>query len=138
MKTVLILTLAIFLVGCRTVPRDLDVRAIAIQTFGTDQNLIVHQVEYTGWLRSKISNMGSRDDYALWTDIQPATANDVNLAVWCGSSSVAAKALLRALQYPGIKKLPHLHLLFVGDVKDAEAVRPAVEATGATFYFHQR
>ena len=132
------LFLAIVLAGCATTPQDARIRAVAVQTFGSDTNLKVHEVMYAGPISGALSNLGSSEELALASDLQPGASQNLDLAVWSDSSSKAASVLLRALRYPGVQRLPHLRLLFVGDSQDAGRVRPSVEAAGAQFYFHQR
>ncbi|MBI5773082.1 MAG: hypothetical protein HZA89_04975 [Verrucomicrobia bacterium] len=138
MKILTSLFLAALLVGCATTPRDTSIRAAAVQTFGSDTNLKIHEVMYTGPLSSALSSMGTSDELALASTMQRGATQNLDLVVWSESSSKVASTLLRALRYPGSQKLPHLRLLFVGKAQDGERVRSAVEATGAKFHFHQR
>lgn len=130
--------LILLLAGCATTsPRDAKMRAIGVQTFGTDAFLKVEEVLYAGPISGALSNLGTSDQLALVSAMRPRSGQRVDLVVWSESSSKAASTLLRALRYPGMQTLPQLRLLFIGDTHDAERVRPAVEATGAKFYFHQ-
>lgn len=128
--------LALVLVGCATNPRDARLRDTAVQTFGTDANLKIHEVLYVGPVTSALSGMGTSEELALVSAMQPGTSRATDLVVWCESSSKAASVLLRALRDPGVQRLPQLRLLFVGTTQDAERVRQAVETTGAKFYSH--
>src|SRR5437870_2576651 len=122
MKTLTSLFLAALHVGCATTPRDTSIRAAAVQTFGGDANLKIHEVMYAGPLSSALSSMGTSDELALVSDMQRGATQNLDLVVWSESSSKAASTLLRALRYPGVQKLPHLRLLFVGDAQDAEQI----------------
>ncbi len=132
------LAFALLLAGCATTPPDTAIHAIAVQTFGTDTHLKLHEVMYSGPFSSAISSMGTSDDLALAADLRPGASQDLDLVVWSDSSPKAAATLFRALHYPGVQSLPHLRLLFIGNPADAEHIRPTVEATGAKFYFHQQ
>ncbi len=140
MKTFTFLFVAIIVVGCATTPRDASIRDIAVQTFGSDTNLKIHEVIYADPITSALSSLGASAELALWSDMRPGATRNQDLAVWSYSSSKAAAVLLRAFRYVGIgtQRLPHLRLLFIGDSQDAERVRSVVEASGAQFYFHQR
>lgn len=140
MKTLTSLFLAILLVGCATTPRDTEIRAIGVQVFGGDTNLKIHEVIYAGPISSSLSDTlgDTSEELALASDMRVGGSQNIDLVVWSESSSEAASKLLRALRFFGIQELPHLRLLFVGDAQDAERVRPAVEATGTKFYFHQQ
>jgi type IV pilus biogenesis protein CpaD/CtpE len=137
-KTLTLVAISLLLAGCATTPRDADIRTAAVQIFGSDANLKIHEVIYAGPISSALSGMGTSDELALSSDMQPGAQQNLDLVVWSYSSSKAASVLLRALRYPGVQQLPHLRLLFVGDAQDADQVRLSVEATGAKFYFHQR
>jgi hypothetical protein len=132
------LALTLLLAGCATTPPDTAIHALAVQTFGTDTHLKLHEVMYSGPFSSAISSMGTSDDLALASDLQPGATQDLDLVVWSDSSPKAAATLFRALRYPGVQSLPHLRLLLIGNPVDAEHVRPTLEATGAKFYFHQQ
>jgi len=136
MKILTSLFLAALLVGCATTPRDTSIRVAAVQIFGSDTNLKIHEVMYAGPLSSALSSMGTSEELALWSVMEKGETQNLDLVVWSDSSSKAASTLLLALRYPGVQRLPHLRLLFVGKAQDAERVRSAVEATGASFYFH--
>ncbi|MDB6122233.1 MAG: hypothetical protein JWQ71_1226 [Pedosphaera sp.] len=128
----------LLLAGCATTSRDADLHAAGVKTFGTDANLVVHEVRYTGPISNVVSGLTTNDELALASDLKAGTSRDVDLVIWSYSSPKAAATLLRALRYPAVQKLPRLRLLFAGDAQDAEKIRPAVEATGAKFYFYQR
>jgi hypothetical protein len=135
----ILLAICLSLVGCAT-PQEGQMRALGIQAFGTDTNLKLHYVTYAGPVSSALSTgLGNTsEELALASEMQVAKTTNVDLVVWSDSSSTAASTLLRALRYPGLQGgLSQLRLLFVGDAKDADRVRPAVEATGAKFFFHQ-
>jgi hypothetical protein len=139
-SVILLILLAICLsfVGCAT-PQDADMRTLGIQTFGTDANLKIYCVTYSGPMTSALSTgLGNTsEEVDLASEMQTAKTRNVDLVVWSDSSSAAASTLLRALRYPSVQGgLSQLRLLFVGDAKDADRVRPAVEATGAKFYYH--
>ena len=136
MKILTSLFLAALLVGCATTPREASIRVAAVQIFGSDTNLKIHEVMYAGPLSSALSSMGTSEELALWSVMEKGATQNLDLVVWSDSSSKAASTLLLALRYPGVQRLPHLRLLFVGDAQDGERVRSAVEATGASFYFH--
>ena len=139
MRTLTLLLLGLMLSGCATTaPRDAAVRAVAVETFGNDANLKIHEVMYVGPLSSALASLGTSYELELADSMQPGATHALDLAVWSYSSSKAASVLIRALRYPGVQRLPHLRLLFVGEKKDADRVRSAVEATGAKFFWHER
>jgi hypothetical protein len=124
--------------GCATTsPKDAQLRAIGVQTFGTDAYLKIEWIPFAGPISDALSNLGTSDELDAAAAMKPGVSQRLDLIVWSESSSKAASTLLRALRYPGLRQLPQLRLLFIGDAQDAERVRPAIEAAGATFYFHQ-
>ena len=130
--------ISLLLAGCATPPRDADIRAAAVQILGTNTNLKIHEVLYAGPMSSVLGALGTSEELALASAMQPGATRDLDLVVWSRSSSKAASVLLRALSYPGAQQLPHLRLLFVGDSQDAGRVRQPVVAAGARFYFRQK
>src|SRR5205823_2909617 len=93
--------LALFFGGCATIdPRVPKIRDIAVQTFGTDDDLRIHEVLYTGPLSSALDNVlgSSSDELALASEIARAQSQKVDLVVWSNSSRAAASTLRRALR----------------------------------------
>jgi hypothetical protein len=137
-------SLAVFLLfvsGCATTtPRDAQLRAIGVQTFGTDANLKVHNIFFGGPSGSSMSDeFYESDQVALIADMKAAKARKVDLVVSCQSSHHATATIWAALHDPALRSgLQQLRLLFVGDPQDAERLKPLVEAAGATFYFQQK
>ena len=131
-----------FIAGCATTtPRDAHLRALGVQQFGTDANLKVHNIFYGGPSGSSMSDQfdDNSDQAALIVDMRTAKTQKVDLVVSCESSRRAAATIWAALHDPALRSgLQQLRLLFIGDVRDADKLKPIVEATGATFYFQQK
>jgi hypothetical protein len=138
MKVLISLFLVILLAGCATSPREVNIRSIAVQTFGNDRNLTIHEVVYLKpHLYGGIAgSYDSSDDYgSLANEMRPGEIRDRNLVVWGASSAWTANVVLATLNsYASTTKLQHLRLLFIGDLKDAERIRPVIEARGAQFF----
>ena len=132
----------LFIAGCATTsPRDAQLRTLGVQQFGTDVNLKVHNIFYGGPSGSSISDQfdDNSDQAALIVDMRTAKTQKVDLVVSCESSRRAAGTIWAALHDPALRSgLQQMRLLFVGDPRDAEKLKPIVEATGATFYFQQK
>ncbi len=132
----------LFIAGCTTTtPRDAHLRTLGVQQFGTDANLKVHNIFYGGPSGSSLSGEfdDSNDQTALIVDMRTAKTRKVDLVVSCESSRLAAATVWAALHDPALRSgLQQLRLLFVGDPRDGEKLKPIVEATGATFYFQQK
>ncbi len=131
----------LFLAGCATNSRDAQLRAIGVQVFGTDANLKVHNVFYGGPTGSTMSDGfdTANDQSALAADMKAAKSQKVDLVVSSQSSRLAAATLWAALHDPGLHDgLQQLRLLFVGNPEDGDRIKPAVEATGAKFFFQQK
>jgi hypothetical protein len=127
--------------GCSTAPPDTEkMRLLGQQTFGTDAYLNVIWIPYSGPISSALdTGLGdTSDELAVADSMLAAKSKKVELVIYGDSSSKTASTILRALRNPGLQNgLGQLEVLFVGDAKDAERVRPAIEATGARFFFHQ-
>jgi hypothetical protein len=143
MKALISLFLVILLTGCATSPREGNIRSIAAQTFGNDRNLTIHEVVYLkphlyGGIAGSYDSSSS-DYVSLANEMRPGEIRDHNLVVWGASSAWTANVVLATLNsYVSTTKLQHLRLLFIGDLKDAERIRPAIEARGAQFFFQQK
>jgi len=136
-----LISLNLFFAGCATTPpRDTEMHELGKQTFGTDAYLKVVWIPYAGPLSDALSSgLGNTsDELAVADAMLAAKSQKADLVVWSDSSSKTASTILRALRNPSLQSgLEQLQLLFVGNAQDADRVRPAVEATGAKFYFHQ-
>jgi hypothetical protein len=129
----------LFIAGCATTtPRDAQLRTLGVQQFGTDANLKVHTIFYSGPSGSTLSDDGN-DEAALLVDMKTAKTQKVDLVVSCESSHHAAAIIWAALHDPALRSgMQQMRLLFVGDQKEADKLKPIVEATGATFLFQQK
>lgn len=137
MKTFLSIFLATAFVGCAATPHDSDIRAIAIQVFGTDTHLVVHRERI---FHASLDGGAPNDTRAsdLWNDMQLGETANLDLVVRGNSSATDTFTIEHALWIGKAHKLPYLRLLFIGDPKDAKRIRPVVEAHGAQFYFRQK
>ena len=132
--------IGLLLTGCvTTLPVDSSARALCIQTFGTDAYLKVL------WLPiGKVENFtmillgNTARQYEIAAAMASAQEKRVDLVVWTEPNSSAAFVIEKSLRIPRPDRLERLNFLFVGDVSDADRLRPKIEATGAKFYFHQR
>ena len=134
-------TCLLVIAGCAmSTPRDAQIRALAVQTFGTDANLKVHNIFFGGPSGASVSDEFDEgaDQSALIADMKTAKIRKVDLVVSCRSSRRAAATIWAALHDPALRSgLQQLRLLFVGDPGEAAQLKPIVEATGATFYSQQ-
>ena len=128
----------LLLVACATsesaARRETPIRTMAVEAFGGDANLRIHEVMWAGPLSGSLSSLSTGDQLALEEALASGAIRPLDLAIWSNSSSKLASTLKEALRYPNVQKLPQWRLLFVGNAADAEKVRPAVEATGAKFF----
>jgi len=131
----------LLLAGCSTTPsQDSQLRAIGIQTFGTDANLKVHDIFYGGPGENMSDEFDASTDVgAIASHMKAAKSQKIDLVVSSKSSHLAAATVLAALRSPSLRSgLQQLRLLFVGTPEDAARIKPVVEATGAKFYFHAK
>ncbi|MFZ2162009.1 MAG: hypothetical protein WAW02_07325 [Sideroxyarcus sp.] len=138
MKLFTSLFLATVLVGCATNPQVANIQAVAKQTFGSDTNLIIHEITPPQPQLDQYGYNPSFSDLDLRYDLLLGETQNVDLVVWGTSSAEAKFKILGALHATQAHRLPHLRLLFVGAPQDAERIRLTVEARGAQFYFHQK
>jgi hypothetical protein len=76
----------VLLAGCAiTPPQDAKIRAIGIQTFGTDAFLKVEWIPYAGPITGAMSNLGSTDEVEAADAMRPGPSQRLDLVVWSES-----------------------------------------------------
>jgi hypothetical protein len=143
----LILSIALVLSGCassgRKMTRSSPEYQHAVQVFGGAENLFFLNVPSQGSINdSLVSAMAAAGPSALSRQIGKvvarAHAREVDLAVTGASPSKTRVSLIKGLEIHKGRHFPNLHVLYIGQPSDRQAVEEAVQAIGGQFTFAER